>query len=81
MTDAYRLYERHDLAALQAMLQEQMDAPENRNPPGCVFIYTKRAQRKMDAIAEAISMHLKDRKIANGTYQTEGYSGRNSNRR
>ena len=80
--DAWKLAEKHSMGELQGMLQRLVDDPMSRNEsPGSVMIYNKRAQKKMDAIGDAISIHLKQRKIDNGTYETQGYSGRNSNRR
>jgi hypothetical protein len=81
MSDPWRLSEKHSLPELQEMLSAAMSDPSNRNPPGGVLIYNVRGKRRIDAIADAISLRLKQWKIDNGTYETSGYSGRNSNRR
>lgn len=79
--DPWRLFDNHSLDELCDMLRSERENTDNLNPTGSVLIYTKKAQKKIDAIADAISLHLKNRKIENGTYETSGYSGRNSNRR
>ena len=80
--DAWKLAEKYNMAELQEMQRAIMGDPTSRNDnPHSVMIYNKRAQKRLDASGDAISLHLKQRKIENGTYETQGYSGRNSNRR
>lgn len=81
MPDAFVLAERHTLAELQEMFNAARADPDNKSEQGSVQIYNKRGQRKIDALGDAISLRLKQKKIDNGTYETNGYSGRNSNRR
>jgi hypothetical protein len=79
--DAWKLAERHTMEELQSMLKAAMEAPESKNDnPASLMIYNRKASKRIDAICDAISLHLKQRKIDSGTYKTEGYSGRNSNR-
>lgn len=46
-------------------LREQIEAdPRNRNPVGTLWIYTKAAQKKLDAIAWAITYKLAEARKA-----------------
>ena len=80
MADPWKLSERHCLQELEDMLQRELDDPLNKNSDGSIFLFHKKAQKRIDAIGDAISMHLKQRKIDRGTYESNGYSGRNRNR-
>lgn len=80
--DAWKLADRHTMEELRKMLKAVMEAPESKNDnPASLNIYNPKASKRIDAIGDAISLHLKQRKIKIGTYETQGYSGRNSNRR
>lgn len=57
------------------------DDPNNKNPPGSFFIFTKRAMSRMDAIRREIACRVRENRIAEGkTIDDSGYSGRNSNK-
>ncbi len=69
-------------AELVAMMQAIEAKPESRNPPGSLYLYTKKCRKQTDEIARAISSNLMDRRIALGLpINCDGYSGRQTNRR
>jgi hypothetical protein len=67
---------------LTALMKQVTDDPNNQNPKGSFWLYTKSASRKLDAIGWAITYKLADKREAVGDpVPTNGYSGRQSNRR
>ncbi len=60
MSDGHRLYQCHDLAALQAMRVAVEQDPANRAAPGGLYLYTPKARKRLEAIAWAIFYHMKD---------------------
>lgn len=60
MSDGHRLYQRHDLAALQALRVAVEQDPANREAPGGLHLYTPKARKRLEAIAWAIYYHMKD---------------------
>jgi len=64
-------------------MQEAIEAdPKNQNPPGSLCRFTPAAIRKLDEIGWAITDNLADsRKAAGNPVVTDGYSGRQTNRR
>ena len=79
---AAALYRKHTQTELQVMQTEISNDPVNRNPEGGIYMYTRSAQKKLDAIALAITFHLADKREAAGDpVPCNGYSGRQSKRR
>lgn len=67
-----------ELCAMQQAIQTD---PTNRAPGG-LYIYTKGARAKLDAIARQITANLAAKRAAAGNLvPCDGYSGRQSNRR
>jgi hypothetical protein len=66
--DAVRLYRNLTMPQLTELLQALYADPANANPAHAaghdIHLYTKSSRRKMDAIAWAITYHLKDKKDA-----------------
>ena len=62
MSRAVDLFERYTMRELAEMSQAIMDDPANENPAHAngtsILIYTRKAQRKLDDIAWAITYHL-----------------------
>lgn len=82
MTAAYSLYKKHSQDALLKLQDSIAADPESRNKAGGIHLYEPKARRKLAAIAEAITMHMADRRAAAGRPVTvDGYSGRKQNRR
>lgn len=82
MTAAYSLYKKHSQEALLTMHASIAADPESRNKAGGIHLYEPKARRMLGAIAEAITMHMADRRAAAGRPVTvDGYSGRKQNRR
>lgn len=56
--------------------------PKNKTTGGTIFLYTKPARRKLDAIDRQIAnLTGQRRKLLGGTVDDSGYSGRQTNRR
>jgi hypothetical protein len=67
---------------LIAKAQAIRDDPKNKMPPGSFWLYTAAARKRLDKIAWEITYLLAEKRAANGDpVPTNGYSGRNSNRR
>lgn len=67
---------------LVAMRQEIEKEPSNRNPPGSLFIFTKKARKKLDAIDLAIADAIRQLRLSRGEIiDNSGYSGRQTNKR
>jgi len=67
---------------LMAMAKVIWDAPENRNPHGSLAIYTKKAEKKLDEIARAVTRNMAAKRAKEGNpVPTDGYSGMKKNRR
>jgi hypothetical protein len=64
--NAVRLYERYSVEELTAMQQAIWEDPASRNPAhangGSIRLYTKAAEKKLAAIAWAITYHIQDRR-------------------
>lgn len=60
MSDGYRLYQRHSVAELQALRVAVEQDPANLAAPGGLHLYTVKAQKRLAAIAWAITYHMKD---------------------
>lgn len=70
-----------ELLALQQAIESN---PENRRPPDCdsIWLHTKQARKKIDEISRQITSNLENRRKALGLpINTDGYSGRQTNRR
>lgn len=83
--NAVKLYQKYSIEELQKMDQAIRDDPKNHNPEHLVgksiWIYTKQARKKMDAIGWAITWHLRDRREATGDPVGQvGYTGRKTNK-
>ena len=82
MTAALNLYKRHDQVALLRMRERIEADPANRDQTNGIHLYLPKARRKLSDIAEAITMHMADRRAEEGRrVATDGYSGRKQNRR
>ena len=82
MTLAVNLYRKHSPAELVAMQEAIRNEPANKMPPRSLYLYVPKARKKLDAIAQAITFHLQDKREAEGRpVAADGYSGRQSNRR
>lgn len=82
MTAAHSLYKRYDQAALLRMQAAIEADPASRNTAGGIFIYEAKARKTLSDIAEAITMHMADRRAQAGCpVVVNGYSGRQQNRR
>jgi hypothetical protein len=57
------LYKRYTLEDLQNMAAAIREDPDNQQS-GSLYLYTPKARKKLDAIAYAITWHLRDRKEA-----------------
>ena len=67
---------------LMAMAQKIWDDPESQNPKGSLSLYTKKAQKKLDAIAWAVARNMAEKRAAEGNpVKSDGYSGLKQNRR
>ena len=75
-------YSKLSKAELLAEQERLCTDPVNRNIAGGLYLYTKEAQKKLDKIAWAITILIKEEKKARGEFVNEaGYSGRMTNRR
>jgi len=78
---AVSLYQKHSMAELVELRERITSDPANQQT-GSIYLYTPKARRKLNAIDQAITWHIKDNREAQGRpVPTEGYSGRQSNRR
>lgn len=70
-------------AELQALRLQIESDPLSLNPqPNSLFRFTRKAQRKLDAIAWQITHNMSAaRKAAGNPVPCDGYSGRQTNRR
>lgn len=76
--DAVKLYNKYTIEELQQKAQAIKDDPKNQLTG--FYLYTPSARRNLDAIAWAITYHLKDLRTARGEPVNEaGYTGKNSN--
>lgn len=65
--DPVELYRNLDLVALNDLREAICADPANTNPAharGDIYLYTKSARRKLDALSWAVTYHLMDRKAA-----------------
>ena len=71
------------IAELSMLQQQIVTDPANRNTtPDSIYLYTPKARKKLNRIAQAITDLLIERKKRDGTYKpAPGYSGRQTNRR
>lgn len=60
-TNAYRLYTRFTVDQLQEKRRAIEANPANQNKPGTLYRFTRPARVKLDAIAWAISYHMRER--------------------
>ena len=64
-TKGYQLYTKHTMAELSEMARAIKADPANRNPEHAagrsIFLYDKKARRKLDDLSWAVSMHLGDK--------------------
>ncbi len=58
--DRVKLYKKYSIAELEAMIHKIREEPSNLNPKGGIYIYTKKAMKKMDDISWVITWHLTD---------------------
>lgn len=59
------LYKKHSIAQLNEMRKALCADPANRNTEvGSIFIYTRTAHQRLDAIARAIYFHMQDGKLS-----------------
>lgn len=62
--DAVKLSEAYTMEELAKLRQQVIDDPENANPEyvkgRCIYLYTKAARKKLDAIAYAVYYKQKD---------------------
>ncbi|AQT06662.1 hypothetical protein [Acetobacter persici] len=69
--DPVKLYQNYSTSELVKMKQEIEAKPENLNPQHLegtsIYIYTKSARKKLDALSWAISYHLADKKAETRT--------------
>jgi len=71
-----------ELAALQTKRSAIETDPKSRTTGDTIFLYTKAARKKLDAIDREIARLTGERrKLLGGTVDTSGYSGRQTNRR
>ena len=61
--NAPELYKRYTLGELEDMAAAIRENPQNQQT-GSLYLYTPKARKKLDAIAYAITWHLRDRKEA-----------------
>ena len=67
---------------LVAMSDAICNDPANLNPPGSIIIYTPSAVKKLDKIARQIQYLIGETRKAEGKpINTDGYSGRQTNKR
>lgn len=77
--DAVKLYNKYSIEELQAMEKKIKEDPRNQLT-GQFYLYTPSARKKLDAIAWAITYHLKDARIAKGEFiREDGYAGKKRN--
>ena len=61
--DSVKLYRNLSMSELTALQQQVQVDPKSRNPAhatGSIYLYTKAARRKLDAISWAMTYHLQD---------------------
>lgn len=81
MSAAHKLYEKHSQDELVAMQEAICADPASKAQSGQLRIYTAAASKRLDAIAQAITWKLEDKRRTQGNLvPTSGYSGRNSNK-
>lgn len=74
--DSVKLYNKYSIAELQEMEKKIKEDPKNQLS-GQFYLYTPSARKKLDAIAWAITYHLRDTKIARGeSINDSGYTGK-----
>lgn len=74
-----KLYEKYSIPELQEMEKKIKEDPKNQLT-GQIYLYTPSARKKLDAIAWAITYHLKDARIARGEFiREDGYTGKKRN--
>ena len=80
--DAVKLYKKYTIEELQKMMEDIQNDPKNKTT-GELYLYTKSARKKTDAISWAIAYHLKDLRKERGEEISEGqgYTGRKQNKR
>jgi hypothetical protein len=78
---ALRLYGKHTMAELVELQKAVTSDPANQIKDS-IYLYCPKARKKLADIAQAITWHLADKRAADGRpVPTNGYSGRQSNRR
>lgn len=79
--NAVGLYQKHSMAELVELRLRITGDPANQQT-GSIYLYTPKARKRLNDIDRAITWHLSDKREAEGRpVPTEGYSGRQSNRR
>jgi hypothetical protein len=69
------------MAELMQMTSAIESDPANKMPKGSVYLYTKQARTKLDAIARQVTYLLAEkRKAAGNPVPCDGYSGKQSRR-
>ena len=67
---------------LELTKQIESDPASKETVPGSIYLYNKKARKELDDIARAITLHMAERRAAEGRpVPCDGYSGRQTNRR
>jgi hypothetical protein len=73
--DAVKLYNKYTIEELGKMEDEIRSKPENRQDG--FYIYTKKARKNLDAVAWAITYHIRENRIKKGEFiREDGYTGK-----
>lgn len=79
--NAVALYKKYSMAELVELRERITSDPANQQT-GSLYIYTPKTMKKLHAIDWAITWHIRDKRAAEGRpVSSEGYSGRQFNRR
>ena len=80
---AISLYKKYSIEQLVKIDSDIRSDPKNRESKiGSIFIYNKKTRGILSQIAWAITMHMADKRSADGDpVVSDGYSGRQTNRR
>jgi hypothetical protein len=65
---SFDMYKNLNIEELLALRKKVEEDPKSQNPlhaKGSIFLYTKAAERKLDAISWAVTYHLQDKKKDN----------------
>lgn len=78
---AVALFRKYTMAELVELRERITSDPANQQT-GSLYLYTPKAMKKLNTIDWAITWHLRAKREAEGRpVSSEGYSGRQSNRR